>query len=317
IYNQVHAVFGQEWNSGGGNDSDPRVVVCFLSTATMGSDGLFGYVDLADELANRGQSIGGSQSNGGEILYLHAQPSSVSNFFQGDGFDGYATMAHELEHLTIFNNKYAQQGTFPSNASEDSPSVDEGLATLAEEDCGFSLTATGGGNSFIFDVIKAYEQGRHGVSSFFTFNEGGDYGKAYLFFKYIQDTAGLSAITAISTSTQTGSANIATQVGRSFADQQQRWALANYVSGFASGGAPYRYNSLNLTGTYSLHNNNDSSSPVSGTLPGIVSEQTLAQSSSTTQNLIAFSQYYLNLGAGTGTTTATVANPSNFETSLV
>ena len=318
IYNTCHQIFGQEWNAGGGNDGDTRVVCCFLSTATIGGPGLFGYVDLTDELAPRGQSYHGNPSNGGEILYVQGQASSVSQYFQGDGFDGYATLAHELEHLIIFNNKFAQQGAFPSSASMDFTSVDEGLATLAEEVNGFGLTASGGGNSFIFDIIQSYQTTSPTNNNFLSFTaSGADYGKGYLFFKYIQDTMGIDTITAISLDTDTGTSNIAKHVGRSFASQQQAWTLANYISGFSSGGAPYRYASLNMTGTYSLHTNNDPNQATLETLPGMQTGQTLVGGTTLTETLIALAQNYITVLAGTGSGTITVTYPSNIQTSLV
>jgi hypothetical protein len=318
IYSTTRGIFGSEWTAGGGNDGDPRIVCCFLSTATLGSDGLFGYVDIADESAPRGQSFDGTISNGGEIIYLHAQPSSLSNFFQADGFDGYATMAHELEHLIIYNTKFAQQGTFPAGAQQDSPTIDEGNATLSEDDNGFSLTASGGGNSFIFDVIDYYETTAPNTNNFLSFStSGADYGKGYLFFKYIQDQLGVATISAISQSTQTGTANIAAHVGQSFGNQQQAWALANYVSSFASGGAPYRYNSLNLSGTYLLHMNNDPTQAFSSTLPGMRTTQTLNGGSTIVEEIIALGQNYVAVLAGSGSGTLTVNAPSNIQTSLV
>ena len=313
IYNTEHQIFGSEWTAGGGNDGDPRVVCCFLSTATIGESGLYGYVDLNDELYPRGES----QSNGGEIIYLQAQPSSVSNFFQGDGFDGYATFAHELEHLIIFNTKVSQQGLFPAGAPEESPTIDEGNATLAEDDCGFSLTASGGGNSFIAYAINSYETTSQASDGFFTFSANGqDYGKGYLFFKYIQDTLGASAIYAIENDTGTGSANIARHVGQSFANQLQTSSIANYVSCFAST-AGYRYPDLNLAGTYSIHTNNNPADAVSQTLPGIVPSGSLAVNTAFNDVIDAFSASFLNAFTGLGTGTITVQQPSNMQTSLV
>ncbi|HEY3998578.1 MAG TPA: hypothetical protein VGO93_06915 [Candidatus Xenobia bacterium] len=313
IYNTTRGIFGSEWTAGGGRDGDPRVVVLFLNTEHMGDPALFGFVDLNDEMAPRGQTVGGQPSNGGEIIYVQAQPTSVSNFFQGDGFDGFATLAHELHHLIIFNNKVAQQGAFPSNAQPEETTIDEGLSTLAEEDNGFNLTATGGGNSFMFDAIQGYETTPQAIDNFFVFNDLlQDFGKGYLFFKHVQEAHGLSAITAIDESTGTGSANVTAKLGTSFGNELQAEAIANYVSGLP-GSSSFTYPDLNLAGTFSLHANNNSADAFTSKLPGISVEATVPGVTA----VEAWSALYLGVSVPSGSSTITVNLPANQETSLV
>lgn len=237
---RVRGLFGHEWQTGGGRDGESKIVMVLLSSAGIGGSGLYGFFRPNDEFSKAQVA----NSNEGEILYMNA------NYFTGDMYDGLATLAHEFQHMCDFNQKYVREGAF--NGTEEDDTINEGQSVLAEELSGFSLTSTGGGNSFTFNASRAYLLAPQSFP-FFTFgNANGDYGKGYLFMKYLYDRFGAGTLTAIATSPNGGRANIANVTGQSFESLFQAWALANLLDPTAGAPAQYTYADLDLDFTYSI-----------------------------------------------------------------
>lgn len=270
IYDQVRAVFGSEWNQNppGGNDGDQKVVLFFFSSQTLGSS-LFGYVSPVD-----GQPNAGNASNKGEIVYLNADKSNYQIL---------ATLSHEFQHLINQNEKESQQGLFPSDATEENISVNEGLSGLAEEICGYTFES---GNNLLISVTNDYleKPERH---EFFDFFESGlAYGQGYLFFKYVREHFGDQLIRAIATDTSTGLQNLDKHLPNGFAETFRRWTVANYATNL-SGNVPsiYRYPSgFRTDGTYPA-----------GTLVGVNSSPLLNSQSTQTGSMRPWSASYLSL----------------------
>ena len=207
IYNETRNRFGSEWRIGGGRDGDERVVLLFLSSSTIGGDGLFGFFNPADELP----SLDIFASNESELLYINAD--RISN---GDIYDALGTISHELSHLILYNQKVALDGTFPEGANSEIPLLDEGLAVLNEDLNGFGFTGELGGNGFLLDSVSGLlEDGLN--RRFFLFDARfSDYGAGYLLWRFILDREGPETLTALVTSTETGRQNFRTIIPQPF-----------------------------------------------------------------------------------------------------
>ncbi|GMU54204.1 MAG: hypothetical protein AMXMBFR33_33500 [Candidatus Xenobia bacterium] len=223
IYAQVRAAFGSEWTTNGGRDGDSKIVLVFCSGASIGSS-LFGFFRPSDEFSKA--EIG--TSNEGEILYLNADKSD---------FDTLATMAHEFQHMVRFNQKLIQQGTFAGTAENDT--IDEGASMNAEELCGYSLDAAGGGNRFMFQGCQSYLEQAADSNLFDGFNGAlRFYGGGYLLVKYFREQFGQTAFVTFNTNTGIGFSNMASVAGLSQAELFRRFSLALLTSGFTGSVPP-------------------------------------------------------------------------------
>lgn len=228
IYDQVRTAFGSEWNQNppGGRDGDMKIVIMFFRSQSVG-DYLFGYTSPVD--GSQGNS---SYSNKGEILYLNGDKDVGQNL---------STLAHEFQHLINENEKVSRQGTFPSGATSENETINEGLSQIAEDVCGFDLEH---GNRLLVLNINDYFN-RPEDYSFFRFNQSGllGYGQGYLFFRYVREQFGDDAIRSIVKSSSTGKANLDAQLAPvGFSETFRRWAVASYATNL-SGNVPsiYRY----------------------------------------------------------------------------
>lgn len=242
IYADTRARFGSEWTLNGGRDGDPRVVLVFLSPDSIGGEGLFGFFNPAD------QSDSGS-SNRGEILYLNANRANT------DLYDVLGTIAHEFSHLILYNQKVVQNGAFPEGASSENSVLDEGLAVLNEELCGFSFTGDQGGNFFMLSAVsRLLEEGLN--RPYFQFGgQLSDYGAGYLFWRYVHDQLGVDAIRTLATSTQTGRANFDAVLDESFTSFFQRYTQAVALNGQAGVPENLQFKNLSLSGSFQSRNN--------------------------------------------------------------
>ncbi|MEW6283522.1 MAG: hypothetical protein AB1758_33235, partial [Candidatus Eremiobacterota bacterium] len=219
IYDQVRAAFGSEWNSNppGGRDGDSKVVLVLLSSRTIGGSTFFGFFRPSDEFSRA--EIG--SSNEGEILYVNVEV---------EPFDYLATMAHEFQHMVRFNQKFLRNGAFDGTREEGT--LDEGCAVNAEEICGYSLTAAGGGNSFMFGACESYLESAGGTN-LFDFNGSFQfYGGGYLLVRYFREHFGEDAFRTFNMNTGTGYQNMVEVSGLTGGELFRRFSLALLTSGF-------------------------------------------------------------------------------------
>ena len=104
----------------------------------------------------------------------------------------------------------------------------EGQSVLSEDLNGFSLEMIGGkGNDFIFNTVDTY---RSKISTFtptfFSWSGGSDYGKGYLFWRYLYDTYGESKIKIATNSGLLQPANIEMAMGKKMDVLLQEFLLA-------------------------------------------------------------------------------------------
>lgn len=240
IYNDTRSRFGSEWKTDGGRDGDNRVALVFLSSSSIGGEGLFGFFNPADQSADSENA----SSNAGEILYINADRANA------DLYDALGTIAHEFVHLIIFNQKFAQEGTFPEGASRENAVLDEGLAVLNEELSGFTYTGDQGGNFFLLSsVSNLLTDGLN--RRFFQFSgQLADYGAGYLFWRYVHDQLGLQTITELATSTSTGRENVETALEIPFHEFFQNFVQAVALNGETNVPEELQFSNLDLFGFF-------------------------------------------------------------------
>lgn len=240
IYNETRERFGSEWRVEGGRDGDERVVLVFLSSDAIGGSGLFGFFNPADQRSKEESS----SSNEGEILYLNADRAQKSLY------EAFSTLSHEFSHLIMFNQKVAQDGSFPDGAQAENAVLDEGLAVLNEELSGFTYTGPEGGNFFLLSAVsQLLEEGLN--RNYFQF--GGrlsDYGAGYLLWRFIHDQEGLATVKEIVTSPGTGRANIETVIEEPFVGFFQRYSQAVALNDRSDLPTELQFTNLDLFGTY-------------------------------------------------------------------
>lgn len=298
---RVRNTFGNEWRLNGGRDGETKVVMVLLSSNGIGGAGLYGFFRPNDEYSKA--QVG--TSNEGEILYMNA------TYFQGDMYDGLATTAHEFQHMCNFNQKFVRDGAF--TGTDELDTLNEGQSVLAEEVTGFNLSSVNGGNSFLFACARAYLQNPQ-TYPFFTFaNANADYGKGYLFHKYLYDRFGAQMTHTIAASTGIGRENIESATGQPFATLFREWGLANLLDPVVGTPAVYTYPGLVLEGTYTIRGMG------SVVLPSAAAARTFSPPEGTaTLSLGAWTNTYVRYSGGTGSTlTTTVTLPAGTNSNMV
>jgi len=301
IYDQTRAIFGSEWVEGGGRDGDVKVNLVLLSSSSIGGANLFGFFRPSDELPKSQVST----SNEGEILYLNADKAV------GDQFDLLSTAAHEFQHLCDWNIKFGHNGRLDGEMED--PTINEGQSVLCEDLLGYGFTATGGANSFVFNVSDQYLR-RTADQPFFVFDEStASYGKGYLLFRYINDRFGTNAVTSIATSPDTGLGNIQNRLGISFRSLFDDWTTTNLVCPLQGAPPELQYRGFTTTSTFNVRGLGQR------TLPGVVPQATSAPPGGVaTRSLDAWSAFYVEYSQGTGSTLNVAINQSlNTDANLV
>ncbi len=243
IYKETQARFGTEWVANGGRDSDVRVNLVYLSSATIGGEGLFGFFNPGDQSLTSGNS-----SNAGEILYLNADRAN------DDLYDALGTIAHELVHLIVYNQKVARDGTFPAGAAPENAVLDEGLAVLNEELSGFTYTGPSGGNLFLLRAVSDLLDDGLNRRYFIFSGSLADYGAGYLFWRYVHDQYGIEAIKNIVTSPDSGRGNVEKILNQPFIEIFQRFTQAVALAGRTDIPQNLRFTDLDLFGEYTARN---------------------------------------------------------------
>lgn len=219
IFDVVTEFFGNPWGisaageliNGGGRDGEEQVIFLFYKGGS--SYGYFFWVDQEEEgFVN---PDGGYISNGAEIVYINQVNSN-------DDIAIYGTMAHEFQHLCDYNQKFVLNGSFTGIIFDESfdaetPTLfNEGQSVLSEELNGFALKmANNSGNDFIFNTTNTY-MGALSTStpSFYTWSGGADYGKGYLFWRFLYDSYGKDVVLAATHSSKLQPLNIEEATGK-------------------------------------------------------------------------------------------------------
>jgi hypothetical protein len=158
IYEQDRQAFGSEPNPG--VDGDPRVYIFHTTSQRMGA-GVAGYLDDSSELPRAAFA----QSNEHEAFVMNV------DYLDPGSSDYASTLAHEFQHMI--------QGHFDAN---DEDWVVEGSAVYAEELLGFEGGPGGFAFSFLVDPDVQLNS--------WTQLGGADYGKGFLFVRYVASRFG-------------------------------------------------------------------------------------------------------------------------------
>ncbi len=237
IFPRVTQTFGAPPSPG--IDQDPRVyVVISPAVDNFGKDaGLMGYFWSRD-LYQR------EHSNEKEIIFLTDQ------IFKHKPWTTYGTLAHEFTHLVVYNQKVL----LPKRLAAEETWLDEAMAMLAMDLCGFGLRD---GNDQIAKDIAKFQANpeKYSLTDWFRNPDGFSYGLSYLFARYLYDRYSESMIRDLLRIPQVGVAGVEqalTPRGATFEDVYSDWSIANAISGLRlTQEARYSYApEINLRGTY-------------------------------------------------------------------
>jgi hypothetical protein len=170
-------------------------------------------------------------SNQADIIYLAS--NSTDAYVRGG-------MAHEFQHLINYS-----QHVFVSGGSNETTWINEGLSMLAQDLVGYGYQQ---GTSSGVPTVKLAQGffANPSVISLYNFNSTGyNYGAAWLFFRYLADRFGPSAVGRLDQTAQTGTTNIESQLGEQIGQLLSEEATAILSMSFNLGlGSPYNYTSI-------------------------------------------------------------------------
>lgn len=232
IFDEVVRVFGNPWginaegvkiNDGGIDGEEQIILLIYDGDPSIG--GVFYSLD--EEPAGTEIPETGEISNGAEIINLNQK-------FAEDPITLLTILAHEFQHLCNFNQKFLLNGEGrtdepPENFNEARLYLfDEGLSGLAEDLNGFSFEMPNNkGNDGLFIHSNMYLATISTASPhFISWASDGDYGKGYLFWRYIYDTYGEEAIIAATQSIKIPPEDIEEATGKKFDVLMQEFILA-------------------------------------------------------------------------------------------
>ncbi len=231
IYPGVRKYFGDEPNPG--IDGIPQVMIVYMdikdSYSYGGSEGyIAGYFSWVNELTEAQAQQQGRYSNEAEVLFMDTNPSDVA------GQESLSTLAHEFQHMVHFQAK--------PNAGAEHSFVDEGMAMLAEDYCGFGPQ---------YDRMQGLMDADHSDSLTLWGQELADYSSAYAFARYAADQFdnGGSLLNLAMENGLTGSgcwnSALASAAGTTFDITFGNWVIANVMDTNGSI-SPYGYTSFSL-----------------------------------------------------------------------
>ena len=251
--------------------ADRRIDVMVVNGPALG--GLGGYFSVANLMPQSALNClnGNYESNEAPFIFV--------GYFSGDQTyelqeDLVRSTAHELQHLINFVN----HGILAAGASSssfngyESTFVNEGLSMLAQD---FAVQTMYGGQGVQFDAADALQRanayladpGNYSLSGFTGIDpsnwggggvpvyncNGGCYGAAYLFQRYLRDRFGGDAYTrTMETSGVVGPANLQATTGESASQLQDDFALAMAADtmGITTADHRFKFGALSLTQSY-------------------------------------------------------------------
>lgn len=235
IHPRVTAAFGPEARPG--VDGEDRLFIVVTSVFNADDNDLLGYFWARDAMP-LGKDF--EHSNHKEVLFVTDQ------LFRGARVLRYGAIAHELQHLINWSRKGARLGY----ATNEATWLDEGLSMMAMELAGYGVNA---GDQLVTKDIAAYQRNieAYSLTEWNSNPNGQSFGQSYLFMRYLVDRFGEGVLRSVIDREALGIAavdEVLREHGTRFETVHQEWVLTNLQDG--KGAAPYRYQSLDLTGTY-------------------------------------------------------------------
>ena len=234
IYPRVTAVFGTESDIDG--NQKINIVFSDLLGPAQGNAILVGYFRPIDIAAPADASCSTTGSNGGEFLYVNAlgnllprtlhgpPPAQVTEVLEHQIPE---TLAHELQHLIHFNQRYLVYGT--NTAVGEETWINEGLSVTAEDIAGYGWYDAAGRNDAAVYLNRAQDGIPRHADASLTLWEGspiGNYQGSHTFFRFWADQLGEGMLGRIVHTTGVGRGNLERAIGIPF-----EWALAQWTTG--------------------------------------------------------------------------------------
>jgi hypothetical protein len=183
-------------------------------------------------------------SNEKEVIFLTDQ------IFKQKAWTIYGTLAHEFTHLVVYNQKVIA----PNRSTPEETWLDEGLAMLAMDLCGYGLRH---GNDEIARDIARFQAApeKYSLTDWFRNPNGFSYGLSFLFTRYLYDRFSEGLIRDLLKTPQVGVSGVGEVLAPrnvTFQDVFSDWTLANAISGMGvTGESRYGYASeIKLRETY-------------------------------------------------------------------
>ncbi len=197
-------------------DGDGRFTVLLSSWLEHLGGGRYA-VDGFIRVADLDRIIRPPLGNQCDVMYLSAS--------LGSGPYLRTVLAHEYMHAVLFGQKGRGAGQAGGTGKEEEGWLDEAIAHLAEDSCGFST-------SNIDYRVRAFlacpERYQLVVDDYYAadlFRSHGNRGSTYLFLRWCADRYGRELLPALVTSNTCGAANLEACTGASFTELYRGWTL--------------------------------------------------------------------------------------------
>lgn len=231
IYPTTKDIFGDEWNPGIDNES--RIVILL----TRLNHNVGGYFNPNDEYKK--ESVVGGRSNENEMIYLNV------NFLSGGKIAGF--LAHELQHMIYWNEKYRLGGGSEEVWINEARS--ELASAIVEEQLGKNFSE---GSLAIRkrDFLLNYNDS---LVSWGNMNH--DYASVSMFMQYFKDRFGTDIFREMNSTRKVGAYNLNFVLEKnknvSLAQVFSDWTLANYLNDTTID-MKYGYNNRNLKSGFNV-----------------------------------------------------------------
>jgi hypothetical protein len=218
-FDAIHAMNRDRFGNEGDADSNGKVAILFSREL---SGNFLGYFSSADKFA---RTIQNPYSNEADIFYMTAEAGYQGNIVK-------ATLAHELQHMTYFNEHWTR------NAGTGITWLNEALSQAAEYYNGYLLNHEAWMRSFL-------KEDWPGLSLVAWTDD--NYGYGAVFIRYLIDRFGTEAVRKMCATDKAGIAAVETATGQKFNDIFLNFIRALVISGTGDSDDPdLNFSSVNL-----------------------------------------------------------------------
>jgi IPT/TIG domain len=249
----IHPVVRASYGSESDLDGNERVVILFTPAvnaltprgAQGFTAGFFFGLDLLPEQTG---------SNSAEIFYTLV-PDAAGEFSDPRPRDKLlevipAVLAHEFEHMVVFNERVLVRGA----AADDAVWLSEGMAQYAEELVARAYEASGDAVSTSLlrdgarDRARRYLADPGAVSLLISVGQGdlSERGAGFLYMLYLADRFGADLMGLLTRTTKTGVPNVEAQTGTDWGDGLSDWWSAVWLDGTATGSGDLVFPTVDL-----------------------------------------------------------------------
>jgi hypothetical protein len=206
-------------------DGDGRFTVLLSSWLNHLGGGRYA-VDGFVRVADLDLTVGAPLGNQCDMMYLSTALESGPHLR--------TVIAHEYMHAVLVGQKGQSDGQAPSPPQEEEGWLDEAIAHLAEDCCGFSTSNIDYRVSAFLARPERYQLVVDDYYAADLFRSHGNRGSTYLFLKWCELRYGPDLIPALVHSKLRGAANLESCTGSTFAALYRAWTLALVQNGLDS-----------------------------------------------------------------------------------